>query len=146
MNILIWSNLVVLEPILNFDQRLNKFNRLWRSFARFDYSISQFDHLIITMIYKHKYFTTFYQSNGQILDLYLVSWWAHVVVPTHLETLINPLTQSDHSKWLKYTIKARKWPKCPWTSKKITNVDSVGPLQILFIGRDPIPLLIHFFF
>ena len=111
LNNLIWSNLVVLEPTLNFDQRLNKFNRLWRSFARFDYSVSQSDRLIITKIYKHKYFTTFYQSNGQILDLHLVSWWTHVVVPTYWETLINPLTQSDHSKWLKYTIKARKWSK-----------------------------------
>ena len=30
--------------------------------------------------------------------------------------------------------------------KKITNVDSLGPSQILFIERDPIPSLIHSFF
>ena len=30
--------------------------------------------------------------------------------------------------------------------KKITIVDSLGPSQILFIGRDPIASLIHSFF
>ena len=30
--------------------------------------------------------------------------------------------------------------------KKITIVDSLGPSQILFIGRNPIPSLIHSFF
>ena len=30
--------------------------------------------------------------------------------------------------------------------KKITIVDSLDPLQILFIGRDPILSLIHSFF
>ena len=30
--------------------------------------------------------------------------------------------------------------------KKITIVNSSGPSQILFIGRDPIPSLIHSFF
>ena len=35
---LIWSNLVILEPTLKFDQRLTKFNRLW-SFAGFDCSV-----------------------------------------------------------------------------------------------------------
>ena len=30
--------------------------------------------------------------------------------------------------------------------KKITIVDNLGPSQILFIGRDPIPSLIHSFF
>ena len=29
--------------------------------------------------------------------------------------------------------------------KKITNVDGIGPSQILFTKRDPIPLLIHSF-
>ena len=35
-------------------------------------SFSQFDCLIIAVRYKQKYFITFYQSNGQILDLSLL--------------------------------------------------------------------------
>ena len=68
LNNLIWSNSVVLEPTLNFDQRLTKFNRLLMKFLKIWRS--------------------------------LIDW----------KTLINLLTQFDHSKWLKYDIKARKWP------------------------------------
>ena len=38
------------------------------------------------------------------------------------------------------------WAWIPRPFKKITIVNSSGPSQILFIGRDPIPSLIHSFF
>ena len=78
-----------LEPTLNFDQdwtSLIDFDEISQDLATL---FSQSDCLIITVIYKYKYFTTFYQSNGQILDLHVVSWWTHVIVLTHLETLTN---------------------------------------------------------
>ena len=114
LNNLIWSNPVVLELTLNLTKD-------WPSLIDFDKVsqdlislFSQSDCLIIIVIYKHKYLTTFYQSNGQILDLHLVSWWTCVVVSTHWETLIKTRWHNltIQNGWI-YAIKANKWPKYP---------------------------------
>ena len=76
LNNLIWSNPMVLEITLNFDQRSIKFNRLWRSLTRFDYSIFTiwpFDyHCNLQIQIFHKYFT---HSTNPTVKFWILIWF-----------------------------------------------------------------------
>ena len=73
LNNLIWSNLVVLEPTLNLTidwPSLIDFNKVSQDLITM---FSQSDHLIITVNYKHKYFT--HSTNPTVR--FWISIWFH---------------------------------------------------------------------
>ena len=105
----IWSSQMVLEPMLKFDQRLTKFDWLDEISQDLIAIFLHYDHLIVNVLHKHKYLTTFCQSNNHILDLNLLHDGHVSLYPPTKKLWLTLFTQSDHLIKLKFA-KTNIWP------------------------------------
>ena len=60
---------------------------------------SQSNHLIVVILYEHQYLTTFFQSNGQILDLGSKALWTCVILLEHQEISIDHILSIQPFDW-----------------------------------------------
>ena len=76
---LIWSYRAVIDPTSMVDHVWPNIDQVLQTLTT---HFSQSNHLIVVILRQHQYLTTFFQSNGRILDLSL-EHYGRVVVPRH---------------------------------------------------------------
>ena len=76
---IIWSYRVVMDPTLMVDHVWPNIDQVLQTLTT---HFSQSDRLIDVILHQHQYLSTFFQSNGQILDLSLENY-GHVLLYQH---------------------------------------------------------------
>ena len=83
---LVQDGCVSLYPPIMKLQILTNFEKILKTLAT---HFSQSNHLIVVILHNHQYLTTFFQSNGQILDSWSRELWTCVILLEHQEILIG---------------------------------------------------------